>query len=592
MKPLFVLTIATILSWMPALCGANPTNSRLEFEGGEGIGQGQHIVFVTGEEYYRSEEGMTQFAKILSQHHGYRCTVLFAIAPETGFINPNQNRNIPGLAALDEADLMVIFARFRELPDADMKHIADYINAGKPVLGIRNATHAFRYSPESNSAYKDWDFRSKKWPGGFGQQILGDTWIAHFGKFQQESTLAHVNAAERDHPVLRGIPDAIFCHTDVNSVERLTEDDTVLLHGQVLSGLQPTDPPVSDERQDVRMPFAWFKNYTAPSGKKGRSFTTTAGASLDFLNEDLRRLIVNAVFSLTGHESEIPEKTDVSIIGEFHPHPTGALTDDFWEKKKLTPSSLNEPLSESTPNADSSFVSLFNGKDLSGWDGDPSAWKVENGIVIGTCEGPGSLTHNTFLIWRDGTVKDFELHATVRVVGDNNSGIQYRSRELPEVAQWVISGYQCDIHPAIEHTGMTYEEKGRGIFGLNGKNVMLDPEGALWQLSEHEPVKVDVSQWNDYTIIARGNHLIHMINGRVTSELIDHHEKGRALEGLLAIQLHQGNANRVEIKELRLKPLSDGKILAFNPADLPAGAKKIERPRTSHPQGTGPVIKK
>jgi hypothetical protein len=240
--------------------------------------------------------------------------------------------------------------------------------------------------------------------------------------------------------------------------------------------------------------------------------------------------------------------------------------------------------------AEDGFTSLFNGKDLTGWDGDPKLWKVENGEVIGTCTGPDAMPNNSFLIWRSGQVKDFELHATVRVEGDNNSGIQYRSRELPEVAPWVITGYQIDIHPAIEHTGMTYEEKGRGIFGLNGTNVMLDTSGALWKLSEHEPVKVDVSQWNEYTIIARGNHLLHKINGKVTSELTDYDESKRALAGLLAIQLHRGNANSVHIKDLRVKVLPVTEPQSFDPAKLPAGAVKIEKPRTKSPQGTGPVV--
>lgn len=312
----------------------------LVFPGGEGLGKGQHIVFMTGEEYYRSEEGMTQFAKILSHRHGYRCTVLFAIDPQTGFINPNRNQSLPGLAALKTADLMVVFLRLRELPDGDMQHIVDHVNAGKPVLGIRNATHAFRYSPDSTSRFKSWDWHSTEWPGGFGQQILGDTWIAHYGKFQQEATRAHVNPAERRHPVLRGVGDTIFCPTDVNSVERLTPQDRVLFHGEVLSGLNPTDPPVTDERKGVRMPFAWFRTYTAPSGKQGRSFTTTAGASLDWQSEDLRRLMVNAMLSLTGHEEQIPEKTNVDYVGEYRPSPTGALTDAMWNEKKLTPASF------------------------------------------------------------------------------------------------------------------------------------------------------------------------------------------------------------------------------------------------------------
>ena len=240
--------------------------------------------------------------------------------------------------------------------------------------------------------------------------------------------------------------------------------------------------------------------------------------------------------------------------------------------------------------ADDGFNPLFNGKDLTGWDGDPKLWKVENGIVIGTNASPEAMANNSFLIWRGGKVKDFELRAIVRVIGDNNSGIQYRSRELPEVTPWVITGYQCDIHPAIEHTGMTYEERGRGIFGLNGKNVMLDPEGALWQLDEHEPVKVDVSQWNEYTIIAQGNRLQHFINGQPTSELIDHDATKRAMEGLLAIQLHRGNPNSVEIKDLQLKVLPESPLVPFDGAKLPAGATKIEKPRTKNPQGTGAVV--
>ena len=334
------LRILVLLAWMQLLTAGEAATPGLVLEGEQGLGKGQHIVFVTGEEYYRSEEGMSMFAKILARHHGFKCTVLFSIDPATDFINPNQSKNIPGLEALDRADLLVIFARFRELPDADMKHIVDYVNAGKPVLGIRNATHAFRYPPNSNSPYRTWDFSSGKWPGGFGQQILGDTWIAHFGKFQQESTLALVNESQKKNPVLRDVADTIFCHTDVNSVQRLTTNEVVLFHGRVLSGLQPTDPPVTDNRNNVRMPFAWFKTYTAPSGKQGRTFATTAGASLDFLSEDLRRLMVNAMLSLTGHEQEIPEKTNVAFVDEYQPKPTGALSDAAWTGLKLTPSSF------------------------------------------------------------------------------------------------------------------------------------------------------------------------------------------------------------------------------------------------------------
>jgi len=239
--------------------------------------------------------------------------------------------------------------------------------------------------------------------------------------------------------------------------------------------------------------------------------------------------------------------------------------------------------------ADDGFESLFNGKDLTDWEGDPALWKVEDGIVIGTCDGPDHLQNNSFLIWRGGTVKDFELRTVVRMIGDNNSGIQYRSKERPDIGPWVISGYQNDIHPAIEHTGMTYEEKGRGIFGLNGRDVLLDPDGERWLIKEHEPVKADLSEWTEFSIIAKGNHLIHKVNGKVTSELIDHHEAGRSLEGLLAIQLHRGNPNSIQIKSLEYKALPEQKILPFDPKVLSVGASRVDKPRTQSPQGTGPV---
>ncbi len=229
-------------------------------------------------------------------------------------------------------------------------------------------------------------------------------------------------------------------------------------------------------------------------------------------------------------------------------------------------------------------VPLFNGKDLSGWDGDPKLWMVKDGIITGTCMGPGNPPHNDFLIWREGTLQDFELTVTMRVIGDNNSGIQYRSRPLPEVGPWAIAGYQCDVHPAIEHTAMTYEEKGRGIFGLNGKNVVIDPKGQRWLVGEQEPVKVDVSQWQTYTVTAKGNVLEHRVNGQLASRFTDCDEKGRALEGLLAFQLHSGNPNTVEIREVKLLTLEPGEI---EPFALPANAIRIDQPTTTRPQGLG-----
>ena len=339
----FVVVVAFVAA--PAVSraedsGDSKSQLRLYMDGKCGPGSGQHIVFVTGEEYYRSEEGMPMFAKILSQRHGFDCTVLFAIDSETGIINPNKIHHIPGLEVLDSADLLVLFTRFRELADSDTKHIADFINAGKPVVGFRNATHPFRYPTESSSAYADWDFRSKKWPGGFGQQILGDTWVSHHGKFLKEATLAKVNVQHANHPVLRGVSPELFARTDVNGVIRLTVSDMIPYHGYVLPGLNREDTPVADGRNDRPMPWAWFHNYTAPSGNTGRSFCLTAGASVDWLEEDLRRLVINAVYSLTGIENQIPTRTNVDFIDAYQPSAFGAHTDEEWKKLNLRPGSF------------------------------------------------------------------------------------------------------------------------------------------------------------------------------------------------------------------------------------------------------------
>lgn len=309
----------------------------LSLQGKSGPGAGKHIIFVTGEEYYRSEEGMPMLAKILSERHGFDCTVLFAIDPDTGAINPNQVHHLPGLENLATADLLVLFTRFRELPDEDMAHLANYIDAGKPVMAFRNATHPFRYPAESESKFASWDFRSKEWPGGFGQQILGDTWVSHHGKFQKEATLAEVNPAQKDHPVLQGVSPELFARTDVNGVNKLTDKDTILYHAKVLPGLRREDPPVTDGRNENPMPWAWFHPYESPSGSKGTAFCLTAGASIDFLEEDLRRLVVNIAYYLTGLESEIPEKTDVRFVGAFEPSPFESLTDEQWATLDLRP---------------------------------------------------------------------------------------------------------------------------------------------------------------------------------------------------------------------------------------------------------------
>lgn len=230
--------------------------------------------------------------------------------------------------------------------------------------------------------------------------------------------------------------------------------------------------------------------------------------------------------------------------------------------------------------------SLFNGKDLTGWDGNPANWSVEDGCITGVTKGDEPLPYNQFLIWRGGSVKNFELRAMIRQKG-NNSGIQYRSRELKDVGPWSIGGYQCDVHPEPANNAMLYDERGRGIVAQNGQTVIVDPSGQRWLTKQAEPMKVDVTEWNEYKIMARGNRLIHQLNGHVTIDVIDHQANERELEGLLAFQIHRGPAMKVQIKDIMLKELPDAELISPEQAPIPASAKLLPGPGGAAKKGTG-----
>ncbi|HEY6167585.1 MAG TPA: DUF1080 domain-containing protein [Verrucomicrobiae bacterium] len=230
--------------------------------------------------------------------------------------------------------------------------------------------------------------------------------------------------------------------------------------------------------------------------------------------------------------------------------------------------------------ADDGFKPIFNGKDLTGWDGNPKNWSVQDGCLTGVTTDAEVLPYNQFLIWRGGTVKNFEIRAKIKQAG-NNSGIQYRSKELKDVGQWSVGGYQCDVHPAAANNAMLYEEKGRGIVAQNGQSVIIDPQGQKWLVAQHEPVKVEVAEWNEYSVIAQGNKLTHKLNGQVTAEVVDHQADKRAVEGILALQIHRGPAMKVQIKDIMLKVLPDGGVLSPEQAPVPPDAKKIETPKVA-----------
>jgi hypothetical protein len=299
-------------------------DSWVVYPGGEGPGHGKHVVLVSGDEEYRSEEALPQLGKILSKRHGFRCTVLFAINRKTGEIDPKTLDNIPGLEALDTADLAVVFLRFRSLPDDQMKHLVDYIESGKPVIGMRTATHAFNFGKDSQSAFKKygWTWGEKDYEKGFGRQVLGETWVNHHGAHGKQSTRGVVAESARSHPIVRGCED-IWGPTDVYAVNRLEGDAVPLVMGEVLEGMKPGDKPIEGPKNNPMMPVAWVKTYRGEKGKTSRVFATTMGASQDLLSEGLRRLLVNASFWALGLEDKIPDRANVELVGTYEPLPFG-----------------------------------------------------------------------------------------------------------------------------------------------------------------------------------------------------------------------------------------------------------------------------
>ncbi len=239
------------------------------------------------------------------------------------------------------------------------------------------------------------------------------------------------------------------------------------------------------------------------------------------------------------------------------------------------------PLAPARAQAEGDFKPIFNGKDLTGWEGDPSLWSVQDGAITGTTQA-GQLKYNKFLIWRGGAPKNFVLRAKLKLDGNNNSGLQYRSKQLPDAGEFVVGGYQMDVHPSPNYNGMLYDERGRGIIAEVGQRVVIAADGkkTVTAIPKPEPVKLD--EWNTYEVIATGNHLIHKLNGKTTVDIVDNQEKERELEGILALQVHAGPPMKVQFKEILLATLSDGGEIA------PVQPKAAARRRPAAPTGPAP----
>ena len=346
----------------------NGVTEWLEFEGKKGM---PHVVLVSGDEEYRSEEAMPQLAKMLSEHHGFNCTVLFAQDPvKPGFVNANYVFNIPGLEKLASADMMVIFTRFRALPDDQMVHIDNFLKSGKPVMGIRTSTHAFKFKDmdvsTSYAHYGNYYKGDDAWNEGFGRFILGENWRYHHGHHGHQSTKGISAPGSADHPILKGITEGeIWGPTDVYGVRfPLPGDGQAIVLGSVVDrlgeqepndprlGMRPTDDLVPDkvtrknkkgeeisvDLNNPMMPILWTKSYQLPKGKKGKAVATTIGSSTDMLNEGVRRLLVNSVFWSLG--KSVPKKANVDIVGTYNPLRFSFQKEGYWEARNLKISDL------------------------------------------------------------------------------------------------------------------------------------------------------------------------------------------------------------------------------------------------------------
>jgi len=244
-----------------------------------------------------------------------------------------------------------------------------------------------------------------------------------------------------------------------------------------------------------------------------------------------------------------PSTSDLSVSTTPYPEASAAVTD--------------KP-------GDDGFVNLLQSNLFRGWSGDSKYWSVKDGVLAG--ETDGSLKMNSFLTWKGSTIRNFDLRVKVRITSGGNSGIQYRGQSRPDLGLDVVSGYQCDVVANTpQYNGMLYEEKGRRILSHTGEKVIVDPDGQPWVVDEMPVKEFAPGEWRDFRVLVRGNHHQHWIDGHKTADLIDFDENGRALEGVLAVQVHVGPAMKIEYKDFKIKHLPDALPL-LNAEDHPIPA--------------------
>ena len=235
------------------------------------------------------------------------------------------------------------------------------------------------------------------------------------------------------------------------------------------------------------------------------------------------------------------------------------------------------------------MITLFNGRDLSGWEGDPQYWSVQDGALTGVTDG--TLKMNHFITWTGGKVRNFDLRVMVKVTAGGNSGLQYRSVKAPDLGPDILKGYQCDVVANTpEYNGMLYEEKGRRILCHTGEKVIVAPDGQCWIVGTMPVEKFAPDEWHEFRVLVRANHHQHWIDGHLTADVIDLDEKGRALEGVLGTQVHVGPPMKIQYKDFKFQKLPDDLPL-LKPEDhpIPAGSLGV-KPQGKLPKDWQPPV--
>lgn len=288
---------------------------RVVYKGKKGLGKGKNIVFISTDHEYRGEESLPALARILAKRYGYTCTVIWALDDE-GHIFPGGSK-IKGLEVLENADLMVIFTRFSNFENEQMQHIDDYLKRGGSVIGLRTSTHAFRNKDNPDWGHYSYNYEGEKtaWKHGFGEVVLGETWVGHYGKNHKQASRLIVEETNKQHPIMRGVENA-WAQCGGYKAYPEGKELKVLARGRILNGMTPDAEPDTTKEEH---PVAWVRKYQVENGVSGKAFTTTHGASEDLLSDGFRRMLINACLWATGLEDKIKENNNINFVGEYIP---------------------------------------------------------------------------------------------------------------------------------------------------------------------------------------------------------------------------------------------------------------------------------